>query len=122
MLGLRTTIYKVSDLEKAKKWYTKAFEVAPYFDEPYYVGFNVGGFELGLQPEEETPAKKTENVLSYWGVSDVEKEFQRLIDLGAISHEKPTNVGGELMVATVKCPWDNVIGIIYNPYFKIETQ
>ncbi|MBW1295333.1 VOC family protein [Aquimarina litoralis] len=122
ILGLRTTIYKVSDLDKAKEWYAKAFEVKPYFDEPYYVGLNIGGFELGLQPEENSATNKTENVLSYWGVEDIEKAYQKLIDLGAISHEKPTNVGGELMVATVKCPWGNIIGIIYNPYFKIETQ
>ena len=119
MLGLRTTIYKVNDLTKAKEWYTKAFQTKPYFDEPFYVGFNIGGFELGLQPEENSN-QKSENVLSYWGVSDIEKEYQRLIALGASEHEKPTNVGGELMVATVKDPWDNIIGIIYNPYFKID--
>ena len=45
MLGLRTTIYKVADIIKAKEWYTRAFGVAPYFDEPFYVGFNIGGFE-----------------------------------------------------------------------------
>lgn len=118
MLGLRTTINKVSDLEKAKAWYTKAFDIEPYFDEPFYVGFNVGGYELGLLPEEGSTSKG-ENVLSYWGVEDIEKVFQHLIDLGATEHEKPTNVGGELMVASVFDPWQNVIGIIYNPYFKL---
>jgi hypothetical protein len=49
ILGLRTTIYKVTDLPKAKEWYSKAFRSEPYFDEPYYVGFNIGGYELGLQ-------------------------------------------------------------------------
>ena len=51
MLGLRTTVYKVDNLNDAKAWYTKAFEVKPYFDEPYYVGFNIQGYELGLQEE-----------------------------------------------------------------------
>jgi lactoylglutathione lyase len=51
ILGLRTTIYKVSDLAKAKAWYSKVFDTTPYFDEPYYVGYNIGGYELGLQPE-----------------------------------------------------------------------
>ncbi len=119
MLGLRTTIYKVPDLNAAKDWYTKAFRTEPYFDEPYYIGFNIGGFELGLLPEGEKPIEKSDNVLSYWGVDDIEKEFQHLLDLGAMEHEKPTNVGGELMVATVRDPWNNVVGIIYNPYFKI---
>ena len=35
MLGLRTTIYKVSDIQKATEWYSKAFETNPYYNEPY---------------------------------------------------------------------------------------
>lgn len=120
MLGLRTTIYKVDDLNKAKAWYAQAFETEPYFDEPFYVGFNIGGYELGLLPEKSTTDKKSDSVLSYWGVEDIQKTYKRLLELGAITHEEPTNVGGELMVATVKCPWENIIGIIYNPEFKLE--
>mgnify|MGYP000645705540 CR=1 FL=1 len=119
MLGLRTTIYRVNDLVKAKAWYTKAFKVEPYFDEPFYVGFNVKGYELGLLPEEEKTAKG-ENVLSYWGVEDITAIYKHLLDLGATTHEEPTNVGGELMVASVKDPWENIIGIIYNPHFKLK--
>lgn len=118
-LGLRTTIYLVSDLEAAKQWYAKAFGVAPYFDEPFYVGFNIGGYELGLLPEERH-TEKAANVLSYWGVEKVNEVYARLLELGATEHEKPQNVGGELIVAAVKDPWQNVIGIIYNPYFKAE--
>ncbi len=120
MLGLRTTIYKVSDLDKAKKWYAEAFGRKPYFDEPFYIGFNIGGYELGLLPEEANENKKSDSVLSYWGVENINSEYQKLLDLGATEHEKPTNVGGELMVASVKCPWNNIIGIIYNPHFKLE--
>jgi lactoylglutathione lyase len=118
MLGLRTTIYRVSDLSKAKAWYTKAFNVKPYFDEPFYVGFNIKGYELGLLPEE-GPITKGENVLSYWGVDDIHKEYKYLLSLGATKHEEPTNVGGELVVASLKDPWKNIIGIIYNPDFKL---
>ena len=120
MLGLRTVGYMVGDLAKAKDWYAKAFGIQPYFDEPFYVGFNIGGYELGLMPEEEPTEDKTANILSYWGVKDIEKTYEHLIGLGATEHEKPHNVGGELMVATVKDPWRNIIGIIYNPYFKLE--
>ena len=119
MLGLRTTIYKVPNLSEAKEWYEKAFKIAPYFDEPFYIGFNIGGFELGLLPEDESSGPKSDNILSYWGVEHIENTFEHLLELGATIHEKPTNVGGELMVASVKDPWENVIGIIYNPYFKI---
>lgn len=118
MLGLRTTIYKVPILEEAKEWYSKAFKTKPYFDEPFYVGFNIQGYELGLLPDEGA-AEKAENVLSYWGVEDIQKTYNHLIELGAATHEEPTNVGGDLMVATAKDPWGNIIGIIYNPHFKL---
>ena len=119
-LGLRTAGYKVGDINEAKAWYTKAFEKEPYFDEPFYVGFNIGGFELGLMPEKEATTDKKDSVLTYWGVQNIQKQYDRLLKLGAAPHEEPTNVGGELMVASVKDPWGNIIGIIFNPYFKIE--
>ena len=46
--GLRTVIYQVTDLAQAKAWYTRVLEQEPYFDQPFYVGYSVGGFELGL--------------------------------------------------------------------------
>jgi lactoylglutathione lyase len=74
MLGLRTTVYKVNDLEAAKMWYSKAFEVKPYFDESFYVGFNIKGYELGLLPVEHD-ILRGEGILSYWGVEDIFKSF-----------------------------------------------
>ncbi|MGZ0015104.1 VOC family protein [Yeosuana sp. AK3] len=121
ILGLRTTIYKVNDLEKAKSWYAKAFLTSPYFDEPFYVGFNIKGYELGLLPEEHK-TEKGEGVLSYWGVEDIFNTYTLLINLGAKPHEAPVNVGGEIMVATVYDPWQNVLGIIYNPEFQLENE
>ncbi|PKQ63961.1 glyoxalase/bleomycin resistance/extradiol dioxygenase family protein [Labilibaculum filiforme] len=119
-LGLRTTIYKTTDLTKAKTWYSKAFNTAPYFDEDFYVGFSIAGYELGLLPESEPSSPKTDNILSYWGVKDINKAFSHLLNAGAAIHEKPTNVGGEIWVASVIDPWGNVIGIIYNPTFKLD--
>ena len=120
ILGLRTIAYFVSDINKAKRWYTDAFLTEPYFDEPYYVGFNIGGYELGLQPEENPPKEKARSVIAYWGVEDIKKEYQRFLEAGATEHEKPLNVGGDLMVASVKDPWGNIIGLIYNPAFRLE--
>ncbi len=120
MLGLRTTIYKVDDINKAKEWYAKAFLTQPYYDEPYYVGFNIGGFELGLQPDNTPSTDKVETVVSYWGVDDINDIYNRLISIGATENEAPYNVGGDLMTATVKDPFGNVIGLIYNPHFKIK--
>ena len=120
ILGLRTASYKVSDIIKAKEWYTKVFKTEPYFDEPFYVGFNIGGYELGLMPEEEPTTDKIESCVALWGVEDINEAHNHFLKCGATSYEKPNNVGGELMVASVKDPWDNIIGLIYNPYFKID--
>jgi lactoylglutathione lyase len=62
---------------------------------------------------------KTDNVLTYWGVADIEAAVKRFRSLGATEHEAPMNVGGEIMTASVRDPWGNVIGLIYNPEFKL---
>tara|TARA_B100000965_G_scaffold345723_1_gene316689 strand:- start:8 stop:403 length:396 start_codon:yes stop_codon:yes gene_type:complete len=118
MLGLRTAIYKVPDLAAAKDWYAGAFGVAPYFDEAFYVGFNIAGYELGLMPDPMPAGDKADNVLTYWGVEDIEGEVTRLCGLGGTVHAAPANVGGEIVVASVTDPWGNVIGLIYNPDFS----
>lgn len=117
-LGLRTVGYKVPDMEKAKAWYTKVLGIEPYFDEPFYVGFNVAGYELGLQPVEGS-ITIGDNTTTYWGVEDVEKTYKVLLGAGATAHEEPTDVGGDIVVASVKDPWGNLFGIIYNPHFKL---
>lgn len=119
VLGLRTCIIKVANLHAAKAWYTEAFQADPYFDEPFYVGFNIGGYELGLDPNGFNEASRS-NTTIYWGVEQIQSEFDRLLGLGATEIEAPNNVGGELMVATVSDPWGNLIGLIYNPEFKLE--
>ena len=118
-LGLRTTIYKVNDLATARDWYTQILGFKPYFDEPYYVGFNVGGYELGLLPDNVALEPKSDGVVAYWGVDDIELSFHKLIGAGALSHEQPEEVGGGIKTATVKDPWGNVFGIIENPHFAL---
>jgi predicted enzyme related to lactoylglutathione lyase len=117
-LGLRTTIYKVADIEKAKTWYSDFLGIEPYFSESFYVGFNVAGYELGLEPDTKNEAKSN-GVVAYWGVNDAQEVFQNLLSCGAKSYEEPTDVGGGIIVATVKDPWDNVFGIIFNPHFSL---
>src|SRR6516162_3553234 len=69
--GLRTVLYHAPNLAKAKAWYSDMLGVAPYFDQPFYVGFNVGGYELGLDPDPSTTPGGSGGVVVYWGVSDI---------------------------------------------------
>lgn len=118
-LGLRTVIYQVSDLEQAKAWYSKALGIDPYFDEPFYVGFNVGGYELGLDPDASGSEAGPSGVVAYWGVEDATAALERLLELGATKHSDVQNVGGDINVATVLDPFGNIFGIIENPHFSL---
>ena len=119
--GLRTVIYKVPDLARAKAWYSEAFGVEPYFDKPFYVGFNIGGYELGLDPNMSGVTLGT-SVVTYWGVPDIAAAHDRLLRQGAKGHEPITDVGGEIKVATVTDPFGNLIGIIENPHFSLPAE
>lgn len=120
LLGLRTALYHVTDLDQAKEWYRRVLAIDPYFDEPFYVGFNVGGFELGLDPDPAAGSPGRGGVAVYWGVEDAEAAFARLLGLGAREHSAVHDVGGGIKVAAVLDPFGNVFGIIENPHFKLE--
>ncbi len=119
ILGLRTVIYKVSDIARAKEWYSNAFQATPNFDQPFYVGFTIAGYELGLQPEDNPTVSKPESAVTFWGVENIELEYKRFLELGAAENQSPMSVGGNIIAASVKDPWGNIIGLIYNPDFKI---
>jgi predicted enzyme related to lactoylglutathione lyase len=114
ILGLRTVIYPAPDLDAAKRWYSEVLGIAPHFDEAFYVGFNVGGFELGLVPDA-TPG--TSGPQSLWGVRDIASAHDRLIKLGASSLDPIVEVGGGIKVAAVLDPFGNRFGLIENPNF-----
>lgn len=114
--GLRTIVYHVSDLEQAKVWFLDVFGIEPYFDEPFYVGYNVGGFELGLDPDP-SDYSAGNNSITYWGVEDIEACFIKVKSLGVKIHEEPKNVGGAIWVGSLYDPFGNIIGLIENPEF-----
>jgi len=116
ILGLRTAIYPAPDLQKAKQWYSELLVQAPYFDEPFYVGFSVGGFELGLVPE---AIPGTSGPQPLWGVQNAEAAYARLVELGATPLEPVTAVGEGIKVAAVTDPFGNRFGIIENPHFDV---
>jgi catechol 2,3-dioxygenase-like lactoylglutathione lyase family enzyme len=80
LLGLRTVIYPAPDLDKAKAWYTQALGFGPYFDEPFYVGYSVQGFELGLVPDA-TPG--ADGAQALWGVTSVAEALEHLLGICA---------------------------------------
>jgi len=112
--GLRTVIYPVTELEAAKAWYQQVLGVAPYFDQPFYVGFEVGGFELGLVPDGEPGSA---GATAYWGTADAAAELARLVGLGAAVETPVEDVGGGIRTAVVRDPDGNLFGVIENPHF-----
>ena len=114
ILGLRTAIYPAPDLAAATKWYAQLLGQAPYFEQPFYVGFNVGGFELGLVPDGE-PGSAGPQAL--WGVRDAAAAWARLLELGAMPVEPVYDVGDGIKVAAVLDPFGNRFGFIENPHF-----
>jgi predicted enzyme related to lactoylglutathione lyase len=119
ILGLRTVVVYVrtEQLDAAKKWYASVVGVAPYHDTSYYVGFNVGGFELGVHPEGKPGPG---GVCAYWGTADVAAEVKRLVGLGAKLIDDVQDVGGGIKVATVADPFGNHFGVIENPHFDLK--
>jgi predicted enzyme related to lactoylglutathione lyase len=118
-LGLRTVIYHAPDLAKAKDWYTRAFGVSPYFDQPFYVGFEIGGYELGLHPGSEG-IRTGNNAVAYWGVPNIADAHAHMLEHGAEPSSPIMDVGDGIRVASVADPFGNVIGLIENPHFKVR--
>jgi predicted enzyme related to lactoylglutathione lyase len=115
--GLYTALYRVPDLAAGKSWYAKAFGVDPYFDEPFYVGFDIGGCELGLLPDEGQATSGDAGVVAYWGVENADHALAHLLSVDAVPHSPVEDVGGGIRVGSVKDPFGNIVGIIENPGF-----
>ena len=113
--GLQSVIYFVPDLTLAKTWYSAAFEVLPYFDEPFYVGFRVGASELGLDPDPAAGDPGPGGSVAYWGVVDIEAAVARIAALGSEIIEPIRDVGGGIKLAVLADPFGNPVGLIQNP-------
>lgn len=114
--GLRTVIYPSPDLDAAKDWWTGVLGAEPYFDQPFYVGFEVAGYELGLLPDGD-PA---DGALVYWGVDDVTSAVEAALGEGATVHTPATEVGDDIVTATVRIPTGAILGFIFNPHFRAQ--
>lgn len=115
-LGLRTVIYPAPDLAGSRDWFAQMLGVEPYFDQPFYVGFQVGGYELALDPN----ADPERGPITYWGVANADTALAALLDGGATPDAEVSEVGDSIRVATVREPGGSVFGIIENPHFVAE--
>jgi predicted enzyme related to lactoylglutathione lyase len=110
--GMRTVI-PVKDLAAAKELYGTLFGVAPSMDEVYYVGFDVDGQHIGLDPNGH--GKGMTGPIDYWQVDDINKSLEALLAAGAEAQQPVTDVGGGTQIATVKDRDGNVIGLLQAP-------
>ena len=117
--GLGTVIYHVTDLARAKVWYAAAFQQEPYFDQPFYVGFNIAGYELGLDPNQTLNQAGRGGVVAYWRVPNIERAVEHFVSAGAIVTAPAQDVGEGIKVATVADPFGNALGLIENPLFQL---
>ena len=124
--GLATVIYHVTDLDRGKAWYAAAFQQQPYFDQPFYVGFNIAGYELGLDPNQSVSSAGRGGGgggggggVAYWRVAEIEAAVQHFLTAGASAVTPVQDVGEGIKVATVADPFGNLIGLIENPHFEL---
>ncbi len=108
--GLKSVIYPSKDLEADKAFWEKVTGVKPYFDEPYYVGFNIEGAELGLDPNADKEGLTYP--VSYWHVTDAKAAADKLIADGVVVHKELKDVGGGMMMGTFKDNNGNIFGVI----------
>ena len=109
--GLRTVIYPVDELDEATSWWAALLGQQPYFKEPFYVGFEVGGDELGLLPD----GNVADGAQAYWGVDDVREAVDEAVGLGAVIVAESADVGAGIVTALVRSPHGALIGLIFNP-------
>lgn len=116
MYGLRTLKLEARDLEAATRFYTTALGKAPYFAQPFYVGFEIEGYELGITPAERASSGPGQTS-TYLAVNDVDAEMARWIALGATEHEAASDVGEGIRLGAVLDPFGNGVGFIRNLHF-----
>ena len=111
--GIKTIIYPVKDLERAKKTFNELLGIKPYADAPYYVGYRIGDQEIGLDPNGNHQGLT--GPIGYYHVSDIKQSLQSLVDAGSKVIQEVKDVGGGRLIASVRAPEGNIIGLLQNP-------
>jgi predicted enzyme related to lactoylglutathione lyase len=113
--ALRSAIYKVDDLARAKAFYAALLGRAPYFDEAFYVGFEVDGQELGLDPDVAVHKPGPGGAVAYWRVDDLAAACALAVASGGKPVEAPHEVGGGISTAIVADVCGNLVGLVQVP-------
>ncbi len=111
--GLRTAQFRPADIGATRDWYARLFGVEPYFDESFYVGFEIAGYEFGLFPDD----SGRDDPLFLWASDDPAADLARAIALGATTGMDPVDTGDGIVVASFVDPFGNEFGLIRNPHF-----
>ena len=110
--GMKTVIYPVKDIGQAKKLFGMLLGSEPTVDGPYYVGFKIGGQDIGLLPNGH--AQGMNAPLGYFHVDDIKKTLEALVKEGAQIQQQVKDVGAGRLVASVKDADGNSIGLLQN--------
>ena len=105
--GMQTIIYPVKDIAQARALFRALLGTDPYTDGPYYVGFRLGGQEIGLDPH-----GHRQGMTGYWHIADIRATLQSLLDAGAQVIEDVKAVGPGRLTASVRDPNGNIIGLL----------
>lgn len=108
--GLKSVTYRVPDIEKAKNWYAKVFNLSPIYDSPFLVVFLIGDSTFALSLAANTTLNSADSIVVYWGVDNIDSEYKRLQELGAKVHTEITS-GFDMKIAIVIDPFGNLFGI-----------
>jgi predicted enzyme related to lactoylglutathione lyase len=111
--GIKLIVYPVKDLAKTTAQFKELLGVKPYAEMAYYVGFKIGDLEIGLDPNGHKSGSN--GPLVYYDVDDIKQALKTLLDAGAQEQQKVRDVGGGLLVASVKDADGNVIALRQNP-------
>ena len=110
--GVKTIVYPVRDLDRAKALFTE-LAGTPTTDSPYYVGFDAGGQDIGLDPRGHDQGLT--GPLAYFHVVDIAARVKALQAAGAELRSDVRDVGGGKLVATLTDADGNAFGVLQEP-------
>jgi len=111
--GVKTVIYPVSDVDRAKTLFSRLLGTDPVIDQPYYVGFSVAGQDIGLDPSGFD--RNMSGAAPFWEVDDLRAVVADLTGAGATIAEDVRDVGGGKLIAILEDEDGNMIGLTQTP-------